>query len=612
MILVFGGTTEGKQVAELLDFLNEQYFYSTKTGSKISIHGESISGAMDSGQIIDFCKLKNIRLIINAAHPFAVELHTNIFSASAELGITVVRFERTFPDIKPSPDTRIFTSFPDMIGNLQVSSYKSTLVLTGVQTIPYFEKVRKRHHCYFRVLDSVNSINKAREYGITGDYLIPAQPGNKPQQLIELVQKTGAEVILTKESGDSGFFSVKKEVADHLNIPLWVVKRPVLPGFTFIVQSEKDLLKTFYHLRKTILKTGSGLRSGYTTGTCVTAATKACVIALFEKRFPTSVEVVLPGGEKAAFKIFPVTLSDKIAACTVIKDAGDDPDVTHGKEIGCELRITDQPGISFTRGEGIGVVTLPGLQVEVGEPAINPVPRQMIASTIKELSVFYEAENGFEVEPFVPEGEKIAMQTFNSRVGVVGGISIIGTSGKVIPYSNEAFLSTIKSQLSVAKETGLDEIILTSGKRSENILKPDFNHLPDTAFIHYGNLIGETIRHAVEKGIKNIVLGLMTGKAFKLAEGHLDTHSKKSLFNPEFAAQMASGCGYSDTIAVKIGTLTLANAIFTLIPFSPTEPFYIALARRCHNVCLDLIPRNVSFTLFLISDQGEKLKITNP
>jgi cobalt-precorrin-5B (C1)-methyltransferase len=605
MILVFGGTTEGKEVAEMLDFLSESYYYSTKTKVSPELKGKRISGAMDQEQMIAFCKDNAIRLIIDAAHPFAIQLHENIFQASVTTEIPVIRFERNYPAISASSLIRIFSSFPEMVETLQNSSFQNILALTGVQTIPWFKSLKPSINCYFRILDSEQSIQMARSFGVHDNFILPAQPNGNDDELIALVKQTKAEVILTKESGDSGFFPTKVNTSEKLNIPLWVVTRPALPKFTYTISSSKELLQTIYLIKKTILKSGTDLRSGFTTGTCVTACAKACFLAITEQKVPSEVSVQLPDGSPAAFKIFPEELSKDSASCIVIKDAGDDPDVTHAKEIGCRLRTVNQPGVRFIRGKGIGMVTMPGLQLPVGEPAINPVPCKMITDMLESFSALYETDCGFEVEPFVPEGEEIARQTFNSRVGVIGGISIIGTSGKVIPYSNEAFLTTIRYQLSVAVENGLDEIVLTAGKRSENTLKPYIRHLPEIAYIHYGNSIGETLQMAANTGFNKINLGLMLGKAVKLAEGHLDTHSHKVSMNIGFIMQVARECNYPEETIQELNQQTLANAIPSIIPFSSKEPFYKSIALRCFQVCKRQLKDDTTFRLFLISDKDE-------
>ncbi len=610
MILVFGGTTEGKKTAALLDFLSEPYLYSTKTKSSLKIKGKNIFGAKDFDEISKLCIEEKVNLIINAAHPFAKELHRNIFKTSEDLNISIIRFERIYPDLTPYENIKTFSSFKEMTDKLLLSKYRNVLCLTGVQTIPHYAKLINERNCYFRILNTKQNQQLAKQYNVKKENLILIEPKEGAEELINLIRKTNAEIILSKESGESGFFMDKVEASNKLSIPLWVVGRLELPSFPNKVNSIKTLLQTYYTLRKRFRKAEEQLRHGYTTGSCVAAAAKACFIALVKNRFPEQVSITIPTGDIARFLIFSKELTESKASCVVIKDAGDDPDVTHGKEIGCELRFIKETGVHFVKGKGIGTVTLPGLQVKVGEPAINPVPRKMILSVIEELCNYYEIEQGIEVIPFVPEGEELAKQTFNPRVGVVGGISIIGTSGKVIPYSNEAFLSTIKYQISVAKESNVDEIVLTSGKRSENILKPLNKHLPETSYIHFGNLVGETLKLAIEKGVHTITIGLMLGKAMKLAEGHLDTHSKNNSFNPVFAEELLKVCNYPMEMVKKIQSLKLANAIKEIIQFSSKEPFYREIAERCYNNCKTIVKEKAKLKFILIADKGETITIS--
>lgn len=600
MVLIFGGTTEGKIVAELFDIIGQEYYYSTKTDAHKTVKGTRVFGGMNTAEMHLFCSQNNIRLIINAAHPFAIHLHENIYTVALELEIDVIRYERKFPKREAHKLLRYFDSYQDLISALLKEDYENILALTGVQTIDKLKTVWKNRNCYFRILNTDLSKKKAKETGMPEKFVIPMQPEANSEELVQLANKLYAEILLTKESGESGFFETKVKVSRELNIPLWIVKRPALPDFNSVVDTPKKFQQVFYEKKKRALKIDGKLKSGFTTGTCVTAAAEACFIALLEKQFPKQVEVDLPGGENTKFAIFPAHINEMSASCTVIKDAGDDPDVTHGKEIGCELSFSEVPGIKFLKGVGIGKVTLPGLQVAIGEPAINPVPRKMISDMLTQMSAEYELECGFEVTPFVPEGEELANQTFNPRVGVIGGISIIGTSGKVMPYSNEAFLASIKQQIKVAKENGCKELMLTSGKRSENRLKERFPNLPSVAFIHFGNLVGETIKLAAAEGMEKINLAIMFGKAVKLAEGHLDTHSKNVTFNPEFAANLAEQTGHSNNSKEKIEQLTLANAIIDIIPFTKHEPFYKLVAQTCHRNCAELLPNNCLLDFFLL------------
>ncbi len=610
MVLIFGGTTEGKIVAELFDIIGQEYFYSTKTDAHKTIKGKRVYGDMDVTEMKQFCRKNNIRLIVDAAHPFAVQLHENIFKTSEELKLKVIRYERTFPKLQASKQLRLFNSYNEMASALIANNFENILALTGVQTIEKLKVVWKQQTCYFRIMDSELSRTKAKQTGIASEFVIPMQPDADAAELIELAQKLNVKILLSKESGESGFFENKAEAATKLNIPLWVVKRPVLPAYENMADNPKAFLQTFYRLKKSVLKIDGELRSGYTTGTCVTAAATACFIALVEKRFPKAVEVELPDGEKKKLAVFSKYLLEKSASCVVVKDAGDDPDVTHAKEIGCELVFVEKLGIHFLKGQGVGMVTLPGLQVQVGESAINPVPRKMISDMLTNLSENSKIETGFEVKPFVPEGEALALQTFNPRIGIVGGISILGTSGKVMPYSNDAFLASIRQQVKVAKETGCNELVLTSGKRSENRLKSRFPNLPSQAFIHFGNLVGETIKLAVEEGIEKVNLAIMFGKAMKLAEGHLNTHSKNVVFNPKFAEKLAEQAGYSKSISEQVAKVTLANAICEIIPFSTEEPYYRLVVRKCYDNCTQLIPENHLFCFFLLVGE-EDIRISS-
>ncbi|NOU61120.1 cobalt-precorrin-5B (C(1))-methyltransferase CbiD [Marinifilum caeruleilacunae] len=609
MILIFGGTTEGKKIAELFDIIGQQYIYSTRSDSHKQIKGERIFGDMKLDKMQEFCQQNRIRLIVDAAHPFAVQLHENIARTAQKLGIVSIRYERKFPARTSSQKLRYFDSYQDMISELLNQEFKTILALTGVQTITKLKVLGEHRNCFFRILDTDLSREKAKETGIDKRFVIPMDPKAGAKELAILSKRLKADILLSKESGESGLFEAKVKVAELQNIPLWVVKRPDLPSYDYVVDDPKDFLQQFYKIKKTHLQVEGKLRSGFTTGTCLTAATKACFIALIEQQFPKWVEVELPAGEKAQYVIFPENLTAASASCVVIKDSGDDPDVTHAKEIGCELSFSDREGVHFLRGKGLGVVSLPGLQVSVGEPAINPVPRKMVSTVLERLSEEYETDLAFDVKAFIPEGEELAKQTFNPRIGVEGGISIIGTTGIVKPLSNEAFLASIAQQVKVAKGNNCSEIVLTSGKRSENRLKKDFPNLPQVAFIHFGNLVGDTIKLAVAEGIEKVNVAIMFGKSVKLAEGHLDTHSKNVVFNGDFVANLAKETGYSEEVQRKIRKLKLANAILDIIPFSQNEAFYHLVAQKCYKTCKQLLHESGSLQLFLLlGDEGMIIK----
>lgn len=603
MILIFGGTTEGKIAAKLLDSLAQEYIYSTKSKVASDLLGEKIDGALSESEMIALCQQKNVNLIINASHPFAENLHQTIYRVKSLLGIPTVRFERSFPKIEEDSFVKLFPDYPSLVKELlKVDQNTPILALTGVNTISKLKEVWSNHPLYFRILNTEESIRKAKEQKIDSKFIFPESPYINKENLRQLVDQTAAKILLTKESGESGFFNEKLEFAKESGVMFWIVQRPSLPPFEYYVDSEKELLKAYYRIRKDQPKESNELLSGLTTGTCATAAAGAAFKALLKGSFDAQFVFRLPDETSVSFNVYDTQVADDTASCVVIKDAGDDPDVTHATEIGCTVQLISENKIIFHKGKGVGLVTMPGLQVAVGEPAINPVPRKMIMESIHLLMNEFNYSGGVIVTPFVPEGETLAKKTFNPRIGVVGGISILGTTGRVFPYSNKAFLESILQHILVAKHQNSTTIICTSGKRSENIIKPLFPDLTELSFIHYGNLIGDTLSLCDKQGFKEIILGTMLAKSLKLAEGHFNTHSQEVTFNAMFAAQIASETGYSEEIIEQIKKLQLANAICEIIPFQDSEPYYIRICQLCLSNCAKLLDENTEFRFILIQD----------
>ena len=293
-----------------------------------------------------------------------------------------------------------------------------------------------------------------------------------------------------------------------------------------------------------------GLRTGYTTGACAAAAAKAAALALTLGRHVEEVELLLPTGAKARFRIHRLSCGEDEAFCSVIKDAGDDPDVTDGAEICARVRRKEEPGISIEGGEGVGRVTKPGLEVPVGEAAINPVPRRMIAQAVEEV---LGPGAGAEVEISVPRGEELARKTLNPRLGIVGGISILGTTGIVIPYSEEAYKACISLGLNVALACGRREVVLTTGRRSERFAQANFD-LPEECFVQMGDFVGYALRECAEKGFRKAVIWGMIGKLSKLAKGVFYTHSSASEVDLDFLAEVARECGVRNPELSKAAT----------------------------------------------------------
>jgi cobalt-precorrin-5B (C1)-methyltransferase len=211
--------------------------------------------------------------------------------------------------------------------------------------------------------------------------------------------------------------------------------------------------------RKPARKPEGALRRGWTTGACSTAATRAATTALLTGAFPDPVTITLPRGERPAFALAREELGPDFALAGIVKDAGDDPDVTHGALVVATVRRgASGAGVTFTAGDGVGTVTLPGLPVATGEPAINPVPRQMMSETIAELAAAHGQAPDFEIEISIPGGEKLATRTWNPRLGIVGGLSILGTTGVVVPYSCSAWIHSIHNGIDVARASGLSHV----------------------------------------------------------------------------------------------------------------------------------------------------------
>src|SRR5262245_18988932 len=266
------------------------------------------------------------------------------------------------------------------------------------------------------------------------------------------------------------------------------------------------------------------LRRGWTTGACSAAAAKAACAALLSGEFPDPVEIGLPGGRRVAFALAEWERGDGYARAGVVKDAGDDPDVTHGALLRVIVRRgAHGTGITFKAGPGVGTVTRPGLPIPPGEPSINPVPRKMIAEAIAEAA---GVERDFEVEIAVPDGEAMAAKTLNPRLGVVGGISILGTTGVVIPYSCSAWIHSIFRGIDVARAAGVDHVAGATGSTSEKAIQA-LHNLPEIALIDMGDFVGGMLKYLRSHPVAKVSVGGGVAKMSKLAQGMLDVHSKR-------------------------------------------------------------------------------------
>ncbi|MDE5714434.1 MAG: cobalt-precorrin-5B (C(1))-methyltransferase CbiD, partial [Muribaculaceae bacterium] len=265
-----------------------------------------------------------------------------------------------------------------------------------------------------------------------------------------------------------------------------------------------------------------------------------------------------------------------------------------------QVAYASHAGIKFYGGEGIGTVTLPGLGLEIGEPAINPAPRTNI---IDELSPLYS--RGLDVTISLENGKELAEKTFNPRVGVVGGVSIIGTTGIIRPFSHEAFIDCIRRGMDVAIAMSCERVVVNSGGKSERFMKTLYPSLPPHAFIHYGNSIGETMEIGKEKNVARMTIGIMLGKAVKLAEGNMDTHSHKITVNREFLKRLAKDAGCSDEALTVIDSFNLARELPSLLSVADASCFFPALLKRCHQQCSEIFSNILDAVL--LSDDGKIL-----
>jgi cobalt-precorrin-5B (C1)-methyltransferase len=347
------------------------------------------------------------------------------------------------------------------------------------------------------------------------------------------------------------------------------------------------------------------LRSGYTTGACAAAASKGALLALIDQRPVTEVTIRLPAGPVVAFALHSCAFTDTDGSASVIKDAGDDPDVTHAAEICARVTWGDEPGVAFRRGVGVGLVTKKGLPVSPGEPAINPAPRRLIAETVAEvLAERGMAGRGVVVEIAVPRGEELAKKTFNPRLGIVGGISILGTTGVVVPYSTAAWLASVTQEIDVAAAQGLKEVVLTVGARGERLAR-DLFPLPEEAFVQVGPFFGDALRHCARAGIEKVTLAAMVGKLAKFAAGNESVHSTSSSQDFAFLADVARNLGAGAALVEQISHANTAQEVSELIAVSGPREFYRVLCHKAWDFAASLVGGAMTLEVYLTGQGGE-------
>src|SRR6516164_8134040 len=349
------------------------------------------------------------------------------------------------------------------------------------------------------------------------------------------------------------------------------------------------------------------LRRGWTTGACAAAAARAAFIALLSGRFPDPVSIRLPRGATASFPLALAELGEGRARAGILKDAGDDPDVTHGALIIADVAwAAPASGIGFAAGEGVGTVTRAGLALALGEPAINPAPRAMISQALREAA----EENGaplpdVTVTISIPGGERLAEKTMNARLGIKGGLSILGTTGIVVPYSCASWIHSIWRGIDVARAAGLDHIAASTGATSERAVQRLYD-LPDHALIDMGDFVGGTLKYLRGHPVARVTIAGGFAKLAKLAAGHLDLHSARSRVDTAALGEMLAALGADNVTVDKARAATGAGEILALAG-TRSEALAGLVAAGAREVALATLSGKTAVEVAIVDRQGSFL-----
>lgn len=355
-----------------------------------------------------------------------------------------------------------------------------------------------------------------------------------------------------------------------------------------------------------------GTRTGFTTGACAAAAARAATLGLLQEQMPEQVETVLPNGQRVTFVVADAVLEPDAVQAVVIKDAGDDPDCTHGARLTAMIRRL--PGaageIRLLGGSGVGRVTRSGLGLPLQAPAINPIPRNNIIENIKEVAGQWLVENGLEITISVPDGTIMAKRTLNPRLGIVGGISILGTTGIVHPYSTSAFKAAVQQAIEAAALLGVEELVLATGRRSERFAMTQRPDLPEYAFVQMGDFIGAALTSLAMTRISHLLVAVMPGKLAKIAQGMDNTHAHKGQVDMDAVATMVRQAGGDDVTVRQVAdgiTVRHATELMTEQGKPDGEVFGMELARRAMPVIRSRLPPALRVTILLFNFNGTLL-----
>lgn len=362
-------------------------------------------------------------------------------------------------------------------------------------------------------------------------------------------------------------------------------------------------------------KDKKSLRSGYTTGACAAAATKAALAAYLTQQPVKEIEITLPIGKKVTFAVVRCVSTKELGEAEVVKDAGDDPDCTHLAHIISTVRPQSSAGVTIEGGSGVGRITKPGLGLEVGGPAINPVPRRMITQAVEEAVILagsHEPESispGWTVVISVPDGEEMAKKTLNARLGIIGGISILGTTGIVKPFSTAAYRASIEQAIDVAVTGGSKTIVLTTGGKSERFARDAFKDLKEEVFIQMGDFVGFSLKAAVLRGAADIRICGMPGKISKIAQGRMMTHASGSEVDIGMLSKIAKSCGAGDAVVDEVAKANTARHVYEIVEKHGIPGFFDKICEKVVKHCEKHIERQAKVSCLLTDFEGKRLGV---
>ncbi|MEH6345209.1 MAG: cobalt-precorrin-5B (C(1))-methyltransferase [Bermanella sp.] len=352
------------------------------------------------------------------------------------------------------------------------------------------------------------------------------------------------------------------------------------------------------------------LRSGLTTGCCATACTVLAATVLLSKKdiekntanATSLVSVKLPKGKLVQLQVSHVPFGSQCVKASTIKDAGDDPDVTHGAIVFVQLTLSSNAGIVFKAASGVGTVTRDGLLLAVGEPAINPVPRKMISEHLLEIAQEHGYQGGFIVAVGVKGGEALALKTMNPRLGIVGGLSVLGTTGIVRPFSCAAYIASIHQGIDVAKANGFNHIAASTGNSSETAIR-NIYQLPEMALIEMGDFVGAVLKYFKKVSVNKLSICGGFGKLSKLSQGHLDLHSGASSIDFNFLASLAKQQGAEPELLEKIVN---ANTSVQALKFCQECEIDLAVlvCQKALDVAKKIVPSHVDVEIWAVDRKG--------